>query len=465
MVKEEASMKLYRNIIILVAVLIVLAGTYFIIERTIKPEKVESQDKQIELSKFDKENVSELTVENTDGKFVFKKNGTEWELTSGGNFEIDTTNVNAIVVNAADLKAYKLIEENASSLEKYGLENPYRITVKMSDGTETVLEIGGMTPTKEAYYIKKGDSKSVYVVYTYAGDLLIATISELRNKHVFDVYSTDVIKFALDRNGKRVFSAEKSKESGWMILEPIKGQSNLVRLSTILDSFVRATAVEYIEENTPDLAKYGLDNPKYVIEAATDKQKIKLFLGKESEAEYAYYARIDGSNEVFSVDSSAVSFIDIKPIEVCENLVYTPSIYDVSEVVVNIDGNTRVLKIESDSAKPEEDKFSVDGIDVVEKGDEAITGFRNYYRSLIGVIYEDIELLDQKPTGTPEITITYTLEKAPGKMVVEFIPKDERNYYALRNGEYAGMVVRKKIFDESDGPRKNYEKLMELVKK
>jgi len=458
-------MKLYRNIIILVAVLIVLAGAYLIIDRTIKPDNTEAEDKRIELSKFDSEMVDELTVESTDGKFVFKKNGTEWELISGGNFKIDATNVNAIAVNAADLKAYKLIEENASSLEKYGLDNPYKITVKLSDGTETALEVGNMTPTKEAYYIKKKDSKSVYAVYAYIGDLLVADKYELRNKYIFDVYSTDVIKFSLDRNGKRVFSTEKSKESGWMILEPIQGKTNLVRVSTILDSFVRSSVTEYVEENPQDLAKYGLDNPSYVIEAATDKEKIKLFLGKESDTEYAYYGRIDGSNEILSIDSSALSFIDIKAIEVCENLVYTPSIYDVSEVVVNIDGNTRTLKIESDSAKPEEDKFNIDGIDVVGKGDEAISAFRNYYRSLIGIIYEDIEILDQKPTGTPEITITYTMETAPGKMVVEFIPKDERNYYALRNGEYVGMVVKKKVFDEADGPRKNYEKLMEVLKK
>ncbi len=458
-------MKLYRNIIILVAVLIVLAGAYVIIDRTTKPETVESESKQIELLKFDSEKVAELTVENTDGKFVFKKDGTEWDMISGGNFEIDATNVNAIIANAADLKAYKLIEENAASLEKYGLDNPYKVTVKMSDGTDMVLEIGDLTPTKEAYYIKKGDSKSVYVVYAFTGDLLVATKAELREKYIFDVNSADLINFVLDRNGKRVFSADKSQDSGWVLNEPIKGKANLVRVSTIFESFIRAAITEYIEDNAQDLAKYGLDNPAYVIEAATEKQKIKLFLGKETETKYAYYGRIDGSNEVFSIDSSALSFVDIKPIEVCENLVYTPSIYDVSEVVVNIDGNTRTLKVESDSAKPEEDKFNIDGIDVMEKGDEAITAFRNYYRSLIGIIYEDIEMLDQKPTGTPEITITYNLEKAPGKMVVEFIPKDERSYYALRNGEYDGMVVKKKIFDESDGPRKNYEKLMELLKK
>ncbi|WP_010244936.1 DUF4340 domain-containing protein [Acetivibrio cellulolyticus] len=455
-------MKLYRNLIILVVVLLALAGAFAYVTLSSKSDATKSDDKKIEVSKFDAEKASELTVENTDGKYVFKKNGTEWEMTSGGNFKIDATNVNAIVTNAADLSAYKLVEEKASSLEKYGLANPYRVTIKMSDGTENVLEIGNMTATKEGYYVKKGNS--VYVVYASTGDLLVASEKELRNKYIFDVYSTDITKFVLDRGGKRVFSVDKSGEKGWTMLEPIKGNINLVRLNTICESIVRASVTDYVEENAQDLSKYGLDNPTYVIEAATEKQKLKLILGKESETEYAYYAKLDGSNEVFTLDSSLFSFLDIKAIELCEGLVYAPTIYNVSEVVLNIDGNTRTLKIESDSAKPEEDKFIIDGIDVMKKGDEGESAFRNYYTSIIGIAFSDIELLDKTPTGTPEITITYSLESAPGKMVVEFIPKDDRNYYALKNGEYTGMVVKKSAFDAGDGPRKNYESLMKVVK-
>ena len=464
MVKEEAFMKLYRNLIILVAVLLALVGIVVAVKLASKSGTVVEDDKTITVSKYDSEQVSGFTIESTEGKFVFKKNGTEWEMTSGGSFPIDNTNVNAVIVNTSDLTAYKLIEEDASSMEKYGLENPYRVAVKMSDGTEHVLEVGSLTPTKQAYYVKTGDSNNVYAVYSSTGDLIVATKDELRNKHLFDVYSNNIIKFALDRNGKKVFSAEKSEQNGWQLLEPIKGNSDLIRLTTIFESFVRAVATTYVEENAQDLAKYGLDNPSYVVEAATTDNSIKLLVGKENEKDYTFYAKLDGSNEVFTVDSSALSFIDVKGIEVCEPLVYTPNIYDVSEVVVNIDSKTITSKIESDSAKPEEDKFSIDGLDVMSKGDKAEEAFRNYYRSMVGIIYTDIELLEQKPSGTPEITITYTLEKAPGKMVVEFIPKDDRSYYALKNGEYVGMVVKKSLFDEGDGLRKNYEKLMSIVK-
>jgi len=464
-------MKLYRNIIILVAVLLVLGGILLAVNLTSKDEETELDDGSIiTLYNFESEKLTEYTIESDEGTFVFRKKSSngeydvEWEMVSGGNFPLNHQNVNIVALNAVDLKAYKLIEENPSSLEIYGLDNPYRVTFKLDDGTEKYIEVGSMTPTKQAYYIRISDSNNVYAIYSYKGDLLVATKDELRNKNIFDVYSSDVVKFSLDRDGKRVFSAEKVEEIGWQIKEPMPGNADLVKLTTILDTFVRVSANTYVEENASDLSKYGLDNPKYVIEAATDDVNVKLLLGKATEGESVFYARLDGSNDVFTVDKSSLSFIDVKLIEVYETLVYTPFIYDVSEVVVNIDGKTIVSHIESDSEKPEEDKFTIDGLDVMSKGEEAENAFRNFYRSLVGICFSDLEFLDQKPTGTPEITITYTLEIDPGKMVIEFIPKDDKRYYVLENGEYLGKVVKKSVFDEADGVRKNYAKLMEILK-
>lgn len=464
MVKEEAFMKLYRNLIILVAVLLILVGGIVTYKLTSKNDTSAVDDKMITLTSFDREKITEFTLEGTEGKIAFKKNGTEWELASGDNFPLSEPNITSVVTNISDLRAYKLIEENASSMDKYGLDKPYKITYKMADGTEGLLEIGSMTPTNQGYYVKKGDSKTVYVIYTYTGDALVATKEDLRNRNIFDVNSAEIIKFAMDRNGKKAFAAEKSEQEGWQLSVPIKGNANLVKLSTISDAFVRTQGVSYKEVNAQELSQYGLDNPAYVIEAATTDKSVKLLLGKKDEKKSTIYAMFDGSNEIFSVDANSLSFVDIKPIELCDTLVYCPTIYDVSETVVSIDGKTITAKIQSDSAKPEDDKFSIDGIDVMNKGTAGEEAFKNYYRSLVGLTFNEIEFLDQKPTGTPEITITYSLEKAPGKMVVEFIPKDDRTYYIIKNGQYSSMVIRKSVFDQADGARKNYENLMKLVK-
>jgi hypothetical protein len=116
-------MKLYRNMIILVAVLIALGGVLVAAKLLIKNDTEDVDDENIiTLYAYDSKLLTDLIIESDDGKFVFKKReGTEeydaeWDMISGGEFPIHNQNVNIVSLNAVDLKAYKLVEENPESL-------------------------------------------------------------------------------------------------------------------------------------------------------------------------------------------------------------------------------------------------------------------------------------------------------------------------------------------------------------
>ena len=204
MVEEEASMRIYRNLIILVVVMVVLIGAYVVVDRLKGPEGTGFEE--IEVIKLDKEKVLELTVENSDGKFVSKKNETEWEyITTGKKYVVDKTRLDSIASNICDLYANKVVEENAKDLSKYGLDTPVTITAKTSDGQVAQIEVGDLTPTQQGYYIKKKDQKTVYTVAYYTGLMLNASKSDLRNKYIFDVTSADVTALAVTKNGKMSF--------------------------------------------------------------------------------------------------------------------------------------------------------------------------------------------------------------------------------------------------------------------
>lgn len=146
-------MKLYRNIVILVVVLVALIGAYFIVKPLVDTE--EEVDLRIEVIKMDNEKVVEMTIENSDGKFVFKKNEDQWAMVSGGNFVIDTYRLDSIASNVCDLYAYKIVDENPKDLGMFGLDKPVLISVKTSEGETAEVEVGNLTATKQAYYIKK----------------------------------------------------------------------------------------------------------------------------------------------------------------------------------------------------------------------------------------------------------------------------------------------------------------------
>jgi hypothetical protein len=99
-----------------------------------------------------------------------------------------------------------------------------------------------------------------------------------------------------------------------------------------------------------------------------------------------------------------------------------------------------VYKGEDGKTDTDKDKFTVNGIDASGKTEDGKQPFRQFYQALIGVSLDEVEV-EGKPEKEAEITINYTLKS--GSMKVEYISKDETYYYVVRNGEYAGILVRK----------------------
>lgn len=469
-------MKLYRNAIILVVIVGLLAGAYVFAKNIKSQDDTTTGNDIIRIFDLDTTKMVELTLENNEGTFVFvretvKEKDSEgkeverkvWKIKSPDDLKINESNVNSIAINFATLIADKVVEENAADMSKYGLDKPVVLTVKMDDGTVKTLEIGNETPTKGGYYAKEKGNSKVYVIGSYTGQKLKATKNDIRDKALFGITSEDIIRLTMTRGETMVFSAKKTGDYDWTMLEPIQGNVNSSAIVPMLDAISQANVQEFIEENPLDLGKYGLLKPAYSFEFETSTGKNKLLFGYEKEKGSSIYAKLEDVNEVFTVSLGAFNFID-KPLkEIIEVFAYIVNINDVNKITVEMDGYTVNCELQTDKEDSDKDKFFVNGKDVSGlKDDKDSQYFRKYYQALIGVTLSDVEI-GAEPSGTPEITFTYYLKKDPGVMKVEFVPKNERYYYVLRNGQYTGILVDKKKFDEPEGVRDMYKKLMDAM--
>ena len=454
-------MKLYRNMIILGIIMLTLAGAYFIVKSFV-PEEDKDIYKLVQITDLDQTKVVDLIIKNSEGEFVFKKDEDQWKMVSGGDFVYDTFKLDSITTNVCNIEIFKKVEESPENPEQYGFDRPIMITAKTSDGEIASIEVGNITPTEEGYYIRSMDDNTIYTIAVYAGKILSPTKTDLRNKFILDVTSADVTELALTREGKKIFSVAKQEEIGWGMSEPIESGVDMIRLNTALQSLVRAEITDYIEEeDTKDLSEYGLDTPSYILEAAAGEQRVKLLLGNIKENYKAPYGMRDGTNEVFTINPQLINFLDITTVEVMDGFIYAPYIFDVAAIEIRMDGNTVNLKIEAGKTEGEEDgRFYVDDNDVTAKGEEAISRFKDYYQSLISVLAMDIEQ-NANVSGEPQISITYRLSKGSEVVKVEFIPKNENTYYAMKDGRYTGIVVSRDEFYGDEGVKSAYNKLMQ----
>lgn len=466
-------MKLYRNAIILVVIVALLGGAYYFISKNKAADNStdDSTTDTIKLTDYTTDQVESLTLQNPDGTFVIVKKDKDWVLSSPTDLNADSSVLSSIVINAASVTADKLVEENVQDLSTYGLSKPILVKIKLTDGKEKALEIGDMTPTKGGYYAKVSGENKVYVVGSYTAEKLVTGRNSLRKKALFGITSDIITMLSMDRKSQNLFASARDADNNWSMTRPIKGSMNSTALSPMLEALANTTVTEFIEEKPTDLSKYGLDNPSYAFDFnTTTAGAFKLLLGDEKTKGSEIYAKLDGKDEVFSIDSSAFTFLD-KPLrEIIEVFAYIVNIDQVSKIDLTMDGQIismtiDVYKDKDGKTDTDKDKFTVNGKDASGKNADDKQPFREFYQSLIGIGLDEIDVAGT-PSGTPEVSVKYTLKSSPGTMQVDFISRDANYYYVVKNGEYAGILVKKNKQDYGVlGMKDAYKRMMDFLAK
>lgn len=462
-------MKLYRNAIILIVVVALLGGAYYFLSKNKKPnENAAGNNDVVKILDYTADNITQITLQNSDGTFVIVKKDTDWIMSSPSDFKADASKLSSIAINVSSLVADKVIEEDAKDLAKYGLDKPVQLTLKLKDNTEKTVLIGSETPTKSGYYVKLKDSGKVYLVSTYTAETLLAAKKDLKDKKLYTVKPEDIITMSMDRNGASVFTAKKNGDTDWQMQTPIQGAVNTSALEPMLTALTQTTASEYIEENPSDLAKYGLDKPQYAFDFSTSTAKYRLLLGSEKEKGSTMYAMLEGGKDVFTIGEGSYNFVD-KPLkEIIDVFAYIVNIDQVNKIELTMDGQTTVFTLDVYKDKDgktdtDKDKFTMNGKDATVKDKDDKQLFRNFYQALIGVGLDEIEPGTVAP-GPADISIKYYLKSAPGTMQVDYVSKDANYYYVFRNGQYTGILVKKNKNDFGiEGMKAAYKQLADAV--
>jgi hypothetical protein len=459
-------MSLYKRIIILAAVLVVLGGAYIFLKDRVSTGIDLPENSYERLVDIKLDDITRVTVETDEGKFVIdkdKEDKNKWILTEPADIKYDESVIKAVPLYASSIGTSKIIEEEATDLSKYGLDNPVVVTLFTTDGSQTAFHIGNKVPGSDSYYVRLSDSTKVIRMDSFTAKKLLITRNSVRDKVLFDFATDEVTQLSMERGGSRIFDSLKIDEYDWKLTYPIDGNVNHSALYPMLDAITNLTVIEFVEENPSDLSKYGLENPAYALSFKTAaKGSGKILFGRESKKGKEIYAMLEDEDQVFTISLEGFGFLD-KPIkEIVEVFAYIVNIQDVSRIDVEMDGYKLKLDIQTDPEDKENDKFYVNGKLATMKDESGSQPFRKYYQALIGVTLAEV-LPDAEPEGKAEITFTYYLKKDPEIMKVEFIPKDDRYYYVVKNGKYSGILVRKDKFDESEGVRDSYKKLMDAL--
>ena len=164
------------------------------------------------------------------------------------------------------------------------------------------------------------------------------------------------------------------------------------------------------------------------------------------------YGLFVNSGQVVTFYTGDIATLSYNTMDMMNTSVYSADMADVRKVTVKMPDATAELEISGDT-------YTLNGTKV--EGDDAKNLFAEFYNSFNNAYFESIENDDQ-PEGDAEITITYEMND---NIVtdISYIPvsgEDSNTYWAMKNDQYTGFVVRKKVIHNITSI---YEELAEAV--
>ncbi|MBI5115934.1 DUF4340 domain-containing protein [Candidatus Poribacteria bacterium] len=296
----------YKRTLVLFLLFLALAGSYYFYEYKGKASREESEKQGKLLLPFKLEDATALVLKKAGETILAEKKGDKWVIREPIAAPAEQKTVEQALRALSELK-YERELGAQTDLKPFGLGEPEMgIEIQGTHGDIGKLLLGAATPDGANLYAKKAEDQKVYTVAASVKASIDRTLFDLRDKSVFDFAVPDVKGLAVSL-GDKVFMFEAVPKDDWQMTTPEKHPADSDRIRTLLDSVKYARAQKFVEEEAPDMDKYGLSSPRGRIELAFSDGKKALLLGKETGVDAsAIYARRDGQRQVFELSSEMI---------------------------------------------------------------------------------------------------------------------------------------------------------------
>jgi len=128
---------------------------------------------------------------------------------------------------------------------------------------------------------------------------------------ILSLKQEDISKIAIRKKGGEELNLAKGDAGKWQITAPKPLGADQEAVSSLLSSVSSLNADRLVEDKAADVSQYGLAQPALELDVTSkDGQPQKLFLGDDTPAGSAVFAKLDGDPRVFTIASYNKTSID-----------------------------------------------------------------------------------------------------------------------------------------------------------
>ena len=451
-----------KNLLIGFVVLLALAGGLIPLMLMERPQhNVNSEIPTTTVVLTDKEETSvvEIAVKNKKESYtiVRPKNG-KLAIKALAKYPRNDATYSQAVAYAAKMSATALVEEAPKDIKKYGLEKPQAtLKVKFDDKESSEFLIGDKAPDGSSYYSKIRGVEAVYIIdetklsmflgskFDYI-DPSLTTVDFPETAEGEDDGSQNlpaINKFVISRKDLDkpiIFTTAKNRstkeaiaalECKYQIDSPIKAKLDIEKGSAPVSSFYGMTASKVVDVNitAEKREKYGFNNPEMTLQMDAKKKKFshKLTIGKmhtcadledagSVEKDHVheaagYYAMFDDNDIVYTMHGDDLTWLTLNVKDILAQYVLTPSIDEVKNIIVKLDGKTHRFDI----SEFKTNEAGTKDVFTVKMDGEKLNSekFQDFYVFLGGIETTDVLTGNVKKNTKMTVTYNYRTKKEP----------------------------------------------------
>jgi hypothetical protein len=303
------AMKL-RSLIATTLVLLALVGIlYWSAHRKPSDEAASRPADAPSILKLDESAISRLEIKRKQADpIVLSKDSGSWRILEPKPLMADPTAVSAVVSSLSSLNSERLVEDKATDLNRYGLDQPgVEVDITEKDHKAQKLLVGDDTPTGSAVYVMLGGDPRVFTIASYGKTSIDKSLNDLRDKRLLTVSPDRVSRMELVRRHQTIEFGRNKDE--WQILQPQPLLADSVEVSELLRKLTDARmdlsgssadlkAIEAAFARATPVATAKLTN-----ESGTQELQIR-------QSQNDYYAKSSAVEGTYKVDADLGRSVD-----------------------------------------------------------------------------------------------------------------------------------------------------------
>lgn len=435
-----------RSLLILLVVALGLGAYIYFVEMDRDPGAGEARERAFSVDAAD---ISEVEVRPASADPVsLRRTGDHWALTAPVVAPADRATIDSMVSTLSTMEIDRVVDENATDLDQFGLEAPRTAVVfRTTSGATHTLRLGNQTPTQSGIYARIDDDTRVVLIPAYHEPAFDKTPFDLRDRQaiVFDRDAVD--RITLTRPAAA--TVELRRDGGdWRLAAPFEARADAAAASDIVGRLSSAQMTSLVAEGddvTPaQLRTWGFDTPRLVVTAGSDSNAATLIIGGARDDSSAY-ARDASRPIVFTVDASLLTDLDQAPDDLRVTDIFELNAFSARSLEITRDGSTvaYVKNAPTGSDNTATPTWARTKPEAGEVNQTALTDLMNTLASL-----QADRFVPRPPAGGEDIVVvaTYGSADAPATERVT-LRRSDATVYAIREDDPDAAVIATDRFD------------------